>query len=148
MAHDVMRRRVLQGLAWSSTPYLIALTGRAASATPAAAAGDYFGIIGDGLPGGRIAISFNGQSALVYFCDGTDDHKPTVARWIHGESAAGSLQVTANGVTLVAQLAGDKVKGTLTLPDGHSHRFLASSQSNGQREAGLYRSEANFNGLD
>jgi hypothetical protein len=150
MAQDPMRRRVLQGLAWASAsaPYLISVTGRAASAAPAVEAGDFIGVIGDGLPGGRIAISFNGQSALVYFCDGTDDHKPTVARWIRGDSAAGSLRVTANGVTIVAQLAGDKAWGTLTLPDGHSHRFLASSRSYGQSEFGLYRSEANFNGTD
>jgi hypothetical protein len=148
MAQDEMRRRVLQGLAWVSTPYLFSVTGRVAFAAPAAGSGDYVGVIGDGLPGGRIAISFNGQSALIYFCDGTDDHKPTIARWIRGDSAAGSLQVTANGVTLVAQLTGDKATGTLTLPDGRSHRFLASSRSYGQSEVGLYRSEANFNGLD
>ncbi|HKM63470.1 MAG TPA: hypothetical protein VJY39_13375 [Acidisphaera sp.] len=145
MTHDITRRGALQAIAWASTPYLVSVTARSAFAAPAGA-GDYVGLIG-GVPGGRIALSTDGQHVLAYVCDGTDTDPANLARWMRGEAAGTAIDVGANGVTVIAQVQGDRASGTVILPDGSKHLFLAGSRTYRSPEAGLYRSEATFNGV-
>ncbi|HME21180.1 MAG TPA: hypothetical protein VKI44_07475 [Acetobacteraceae bacterium] len=145
MAEGITRRWALQAVAWASTPYLISITARSAFAAPAAA-GDYVGVIG-GVPGGRIALSTDGQHVLAYVCNGTDTDTANLARWMHGETAGGVFDVGTTGITVIAQLQGDKASGTVILPDGSKHLFLAGSRTYRSADAGLYRAEATFNGV-
>src|SRR5271166_2468488 len=119
MTEGVTRRGALQVVAWASTPYLISIAARSAFAAPAAA-GDYVGVIGE-APGGRIALSTDGRHVLAYVCNGTDTDMANLARWMHGETTGGAFDVGANGVTVIAQLQGDKASGTVILPDGSKH---------------------------
>jgi hypothetical protein len=146
MAADVERRRLLKALAWASTPYLVLGTERVALAAATSEAGDFVGVVG-GLLGGRIAISYDGANVLAYVCNGTDADAPTVARWLKGSGAGGSVNITAKGITLAAKIKGDKANGTVTLPDGSSHAFLAGSRTFNQKATGLYRSEETFSGV-
>ncbi|HME21179.1 MAG TPA: hypothetical protein VKI44_07470 [Acetobacteraceae bacterium] len=127
MTEGVTRRGALQAVAWASTPYLISITARSAFAAPAAA-GDYVGVIG-GVPGGRIALSTDGQHVLAYVCNGADTDAANLARWMHGEIADGAFDVGTIGVTVIAHLQGDKARGTVILPDGSKHLFLAGART-------------------
>ena len=146
MAADVGRRRLLKALAWASTPYLGLGTARVALGAGTSGAGDFVGVVGR-LPGGRIAISYDGANVLAYVCNGTGSDAPTVARWLKGSGAGGTVNITGKGVTLVAEIKGDKASGTVTLPDGSSHAFLAGSRIFNQKVTGLYRSEETVNGV-
>ena len=143
MTQALTRRRVLVGLV--ATPYLLSQASRVALAA-ATEAGEYSGALKT-LPGGCIVLSCDGAHVLAYFCDGTDSHPPTVSRWIRGEIAVGGIKAAAGGVTLVAQLQGHRASGTLTLADGTALPFTAHSRWPDGAEWGVYRSEADFNGV-
>jgi hypothetical protein len=144
MSHDITRRQAFQALTWASVPYLLTVNGRAVGA-PAATPGDYVGVID--IRGGRIALSSDGQQALVYICNGTDKDPATIGKWLHGDSAGDSIHASAAGVTVAAKLQGDRASGSVTMADGRAYRFLAGTYAYGQANAGLYRSAATFNGV-
>jgi hypothetical protein len=145
MTTEVTRRIAIQGLSWTSASHLLTASSWA-TAAPVSLVADYTGVVD--MPGGRIALSSDGSHALVYLCNGTPTDPPSLAQWIQGEiTPGGAIHAVAKGVTLDAQLQGDKATGTVTLPDGGSHRFFAGSFTYGNRAAGLYRAEAHFGGV-
>jgi hypothetical protein len=66
---------------------------------------------------------------------------------MRGSVSAGAFDIGANGITVIGRLSGDKAGGTVTLPDGSKHAFLAGSRTYGFNMAGLYRADATFNGV-
>jgi hypothetical protein len=90
MSRDVTRRRTSQGIA--SVPYLFAIGGRTAFAATNAT-GVYVGVVD--LPGGRIALSINGQDTVAYICNGTDSDAQ--GSRLNGESARGAAPRTPPG---------------------------------------------------
>jgi len=144
MTDTITRRSALQGLAASS---LVCSTFHPARAAPANA-GEYTGKLKP-LPDGCIALSSDGEHVVVYLCDGSDTHPPTVSHWMRGEIVSGSAQIAAGGFTLTAQwqLEGRRAAGTLTLPNGTALPFVAHNHWPDGSHWGVYRSEEQFNGV-
>jgi DNA-binding transcriptional ArsR family regulator len=144
MSKDITRRQALEALA---AAYLVSSASQAALAAPANA-GEYAGALKT-LPGGCIVLSSDGQHVLVYFCDGTDMHPATVSHWMRGEFVSDAVRIASGGFTLVAQLQlqGQRVTGTLTLPNGTALPFVAHNHWPDGSQWGAYRSEAQFNGV-
>ena len=144
MTKDMTRRGAVTGLAAS---YLVASASRAAFAAPENA-GEYAGALTT-LPGGCIVLSSDGEHVLVYFCDGTQTHRPTLSHWMRGEIMKDSVHIAGGGLTLVAQLQkhGRRATGTLTLANGTALPFTAHNRWPLGTQWSVYRSEARIGGV-
>jgi hypothetical protein len=138
------RRQALEGLAAS---YLVSSTFDPVLAAPVNA-GEYAGQLKT-LPGGCIALSTDGNQVVVYICDGTYMHPPTLSHWMRGEMQSGSARIAADGFTLLAewQLQGQRVTGMLTLPNGTALPFVAYNHWPDGSRWSVYRSEEQFGGV-
>ena len=144
MTKEMTRRGALTGLAAS---YVVASASRAALAAPENV-GEYAGAL-KSLPGGCIVLSSDGEHVLVYFCDGTPAHRPTVSHWMRGEIVKGSVRIAGGGFTLVAELQkhGRRATGTLTLANGTTSPFTAHNHWPHGTPWSVYRSEAQIGGV-
>jgi len=111
-----------------------ARAGNTAAATQPALAGEFVGRV-DGSDA-FVAVVADGERLFAFVCDGTDDGAG-VWEWFRGTLDGDHAQLTnAAGQTLVVELAGDAVLGSVTFADGVAYPFVTEAAIG---DAGLYR---------
>jgi hypothetical protein len=132
-------------VAGAAGSFFVSVSVKAAPPSSGSIAHEYIADI-EGLTGGTMGMSSDGQSVLVYLCDGTVDHPPTFGRWLRGSLSGTSVRLTAGDVDLVARLMPEIANGSVTVGKNH-YRFQAVAVAPGQPASGLFRGEATFNGV-
>lgn len=75
-----------------------------------------------------IGISLKGNHVIVYVCDGDGPRKraQSTSEWFRGAVRGQQIALTSRkGARLTARIDGDRVAGTVRLPDGTSLSFVA-----------------------
>jgi hypothetical protein len=100
----------------------------------------FVGEVAGGPRSARIALVVQGSAVVAYACSQDKEFNQAHARWYEGDLKDNRLNVTLDGNTLSARVAGDKIEGTVTGPDRKALTFTATHAPSGGL-VGLYRGE-------